>query len=53
VYIELAGTQCGEPCEDADDDFYDFFSRVLYNERNDMVMYCDADAMNVGYSYVQ
>jgi len=46
--------------EDADDDF---FSRVLHNENHvlqpllpplkTMVMNCDADAMNVGYSYVQ
>ena len=46
--------------EDADDDF---FSRVLHNEvtfyircypnETTMVMNCDADAMNVGYSYVQ
>ena len=45
--------------EDADDDFYDFFSRVLYimkimfyircyPKEMTMVMQCDADAMNVG-----
>ena len=44
--------------EDADDDF---FSRVLHNEnrvfthavtRTKRPWLCDADAMNVGYSYV-
>jgi len=63
VCIELAGTQCREQklAEDADDDF---FSHVLHNENHmfyircypnetTMVMNCDADAMNVGYSYVQ
>jgi len=50
--------------EDADDDFCLIFSVVSYiikimfyiccypNETT-MVMNCDADAMNVGYSYVQ
>jgi len=56
VCIELAGTQCGEPCEVAED-ADDFFSRVLHNKNHvlyplnpnetTMVMNCDADAMNV------
>ena len=49
--------------EDADDDFYDFsvvsyimeimFYIRCYPNETTMVMYCDADAINVGYSYVQ
>ena len=46
----------------AEDTDNDFFSRVLHNENHvlhpllpenetTMVMNCDADAMNVGYSY--
>ena len=61
--IELAGTQCGEQ-NLAEKDADDFFSRVLhlkhpmfyircYPNETTMVINCDADAMNVGYSYVQ
>jgi len=34
VCIELAGTQCGEPCERRWRWFLWFFSRVLYNENH-------------------
>jgi len=39
VCIELAGTHCGEPAEDADDDFFSIakimFLHPLLPERND------------------
>jgi len=63
VCIELAGTQCGEPCrrrwrcclmlfQSCPIQWKSFYICCYPNETT-MVMNCDADAMNVGYSYVQ
>jgi len=61
VCVELAGIHSVENLAGDADDVVSIVSYIMkimfyircYSNKTTMVMNCDADAMNVGYSYVQ
>jgi len=53
VYRTGWHTVCRDLAEDADDVFFSVVSYIMKINETTMVMNCDADAMNVGYSYIQ